>query len=102
MCAHLEYSQCVLALLTFLRSCVVIETAAPNEVTRVVLVCCYPSIGINLDPLFFLLVRFSNEIRIGIIIFGQLCHITLIAGINFFYTRYLLTSYTLKLFVFLM
>ena len=66
--------------------------------TRVVLDGCYPYIV----PLFVLLVRFSNAIGIGIIFFGQLCHITLIAGINFFYTRYLLMSYTLKLFVFLM
>ena len=80
----------------------VIVTAASNEVTRVVLDGCYPSIGTALAPLFVLLVPFSNVIRIGIIFFGQLCHITLIAGINFFYTRYLLMSYTLKLFVFLM
>ena len=80
----------------------VIVTAASNEVTRVVLDGCYPSIGTALAPLFFLLVRFSNVIRIGIIFFGQLCHITLIAGINFFCARYLLMSYTLKLFAFLM
>ena len=66
--------------------------------TRVVLDGCYPSIGTALAPLFVLLVRFSNVIRIGIIFFGQLCHITLIAGINFFYTRYLLMSYTLKMY----
>ncbi len=54
--------------------------------TRVVLDGCYPYIV----PLFVLLVRFSNAIGIGIIFFGRLCHITLIAGINFFYTRYLL------------
>ena len=80
----------------------VIVTIASNGVTRVVLDGCDPSIRTALAPLFVLLVRFSNVIRIGIIFFGQLCHITLIAGVNFFYTRYLLMSYTLKMFVFLM
>ena len=80
----------------------VIVTAASNEVTRVVLDGCYLSIGTALAPLFVLLVRCSNVIGIRIIFFGQLCHITLIAGINFFYTCYLLMSYTLKLFAFLM
>ena len=42
------------------------------------------------SPPFCLARGFSNVIRIGITFFGQLCHITLIAGINFFYTRYLL------------
>ena len=61
----------------------------------------HPSIGTAIVSLFVLLVRFSNVIRIGIIFFGQLCYIALIAGINFFYIRYLLISYTFKLFVFL-
>ena len=87
--------------LSFLRIFLVIVTAASNEVTRVVLDGCYPSIGTARAPP-LVLVRFSNVIRIGIIFFGQLFHITLIAGIKFFYTRYLLMSYTLKLFVFLM
>ena len=85
-----------------MRSCLVIVTGASNVVTRVVLDGCYPSIGTVLGPLFVLLLRFSHVIRIWIIFFGRLCHITLIAGLNVFYSRYLLMSYTLKLFVFLM
>ena len=81
-----------------MRSRLVIVTADSNEVARVVLDGCYPSIGTALAPPFVLLVRFPN----GTILFGQLCHITLIAGNNFIYTRYLLMFYTLKLFVFLM
>ena len=80
----------------------VIVTGASNEVTRAVLDGCYPSIGTALAPLFVLLLRFSNVIRMWILFFGQLCHITLIAGINFFYTRHLLMSHTLELFVCLM
>ena len=85
-----------------MRSCLVIVTAASNGVTRVVLDGCYRSIGTALAPP-FLLARALFECNQNTDhIFWSVCHITLVAGINFFYTRYLLMSYTLKLFVFLM
>ena len=85
-----------------MRSWLVIVTGASNVVTRVILDGCYPSIGTAVVHLFVLLMRFSNVIRVGIVFFGQLYHITLIAGINSFYTRYVLMSHTLKGFIFLM
>ena len=45
----------------------VIVTVASNEVTRVVLDGCYPSIRTALALIFVLRLRFSNVIRIGVI-----------------------------------